>query len=38
MPTPKGTKFRVITRGGKKIRLAIFKGKVIETKVLKKRK
>jgi hypothetical protein len=35
MPVPKGTKFRVVTKGGKKIRLAIHKGKVIERKVLK---
>jgi len=34
MPVPRGTKFRVIHRGGKKIRLAIHRGKVIEAKVL----
>lgn len=38
MPVPKGTKFRVkTTKTGKKIRLAIHKGKVIETKKLPKR-
>ena len=40
MPLPKGTRFRVVTRGGKKIRLAFKKGanKVIEHKTLKPRK
>lgn len=36
MPVPKGTKFRVkTTKTGKKIRLAIRNGKVIETKRIK---
>ena len=39
MPTPKGTRFRVkTTKGGKKVRLAFHKGKVIEAKRLKPRK
>jgi len=38
MPVPRGTKFRVIKRGGKLIRLAIYRGKVIEAKVLGKGK
>ncbi len=38
MPVPKGTKFRVkIFSSGKRVRLAIHKGKVIETKKLSKR-
>ena len=38
MPVPKGARFRVVTRGGEKIRLAIVgKGKVVEAKKLKKR-
>jgi hypothetical protein len=35
MPLPKNTKYRVTTKGGKKIRLAFNKGKVIEAKNLK---
>lgn len=36
MPVPKGTRFRVkTTKTGKKVRLAINKGKVIEAKRLK---
>lgn len=37
MPLPKGTRFRVTTRGGKKVRLAFRKGTntVIEAKNLK---
>ena len=39
MPVPKGTRFRVkTTKSGKKIRLAFKNGKVIETKVLKKKR
>ena len=39
MPVPKGTRFRVKTmKNGTKIRLAIHKGKVIETKKLRKRR
>jgi len=36
MPLPSGTRYRVVKRGGKKIRLAYRKGSntVIETKVL----
>ncbi len=36
MPLPSGTRYRVVRRGGKKIRLAFRKGTntVIETKVL----
>jgi|ETNvirenome_6_85_1030632.scaffolds.fasta_scaffold45230_2 hypothetical protein len=38
MPVPKGTKFRVKTfPSGKRVRLAIKNGKVIETKKLKGR-
>ena len=39
MPVPKGTRFRVVTRGGKKIRLAFAPGtnEVIETKVIGKK-
>ena len=39
MPVPRGTKFRVKTfKSGKRVRLAILNGKVIETKVLPKKK
>lgn len=39
MPVPKGTKYRVTkTKKGKKVRLAIHKGKVIEAKALPKKK
>ena len=39
MPVPKNTRFRVkTTKSGKKIRLAFKNGKVIETKVLKKKR
>ena len=39
MPVPKGTKFRVrTTKAGKRIRLAIKGGKVIEAKRLRKKK
>lgn len=39
MPVPKGTKFRVkTTKSGKKIRLAIKAGKVIEAKKLRKKR
>lgn len=34
----RGVKYRVVTRGGKKIRLAYRGGKVVEAKVLPKRK
>ncbi len=38
-PVPKGTKFRVKTfKSGKRVRLAIKNGKVIETKSLSKKK
>lgn len=32
MPVPKGTRFRVVKKGGKKIRLAFKGNKVIEAK------
>lgn len=39
MPLPAGTRFRVkTTKTGKKIRLAFKNGKVIETKVLKRKR
>ena len=39
MPTPKGTRFRVkTTKTGKRVRLAIHKGKVIEAQRLKKKR
>lgn len=38
MPTPKGTKFRMKHEGGKNIRLAIYGGKVIEAKIMRKSK
>ena len=38
MPVPKGTRFFVVNRGGKKIRIAKHRGKTIEAKTLKKKK
>ena len=38
MPVPKGARYRVVTRGGQKIRLAfVGKGKVVEAKKLPKK-
>jgi len=38
MPVPRGTKFRIkANKDGSKVRLAIHKGKVIETKKLSKK-
>lgn len=38
MPLGKGVRFRVVTRGSKKVRLAFRGNKVVEAKKLKKRK
>ena len=35
MPVPKGVKYRMVTRGGKKIRLAFKGSKVVEAKNMK---
>lgn len=39
VPVPRGTRFRVVTRNGKKVRLAIApSGKVVEARRIRKKK